>query len=250
MSGHSKWATIKHKKGAKDAKRGKLFSKLAKYISVAARDGGDPSMNYKLKVAVDNAKAQGLPKDNIARAIRRGSGEDGGAHFEEIVYEGVGAEGVQVMVDTLTDNRNRTTAEFRKMFEVRGGKLGSPKSVAWNFESKGQLVVPAGDISEEDMFDIVVEAGAENLEKMEDNYVVTCLPDDMENIKQAVLDKSLTVEGYQIVRIPKTSVKVNGEANARRVLTLMEELEDHDDVQMVSANYEIPDDIMEKLAQG
>ena len=251
MSGHSHWATIRRKKGAKDAKRGKLFSNLAKTITLAARDGGDPDANYKLRYAIDLARTQGLPKDNIERAIRRGTGEEEGVTLEEVVYEGVGAEGVQLIVEALTDNRNRTTAELRKLFERKGGKLSAPNTVAWNFEAKGHVVVPTAAIEEEEIFDLVVDAGAETLdtsgEGEESYYSVYCAPEDLEAIRRALQGRGLEPTTCEVTRVPKTCVKVDSEAAAEKILGLVGELEDHDDVQAVSANFDIPDQIMAAL---
>ncbi len=251
MSGHSHWATIRRKKGAKDARRGKLFSKLAKSITLAARSGGDPDSNLKLRMAIDQARSQGLPKDNIERAIRRGTGEEQGQALEEVTYEGLGPEGIHVVVDALTDNRNRTTAELRKLFERKGGKMGSPNSVAWNFELKGHIVVSAAGVSEEELFDLAVEAGAETLDRTgegeESGFDIVCSPEDLETIRATLTERGLELTVYEITRLPKTTVTVDSEGAAGKVLGLVSELEDHDDVQTVSANFDIPDQLMATL---
>lgn len=247
MSGHSHWATIRRKKDAKDAKKGQVFSKLAKGISVAARGGGDPNVNYKLKMMVDAARNQGMPKDSIERAIRKGSGADQADALEEVVYEGLGPENVQVIVDAVTDKRNRTTAEMRKLFEKKGGKLGSPNSVAWNFEQKGHLAVGTGAIGEEELFELVVDAGAENMEKAGDAYDIYCQAEDLDRIRGALAARGLEPSVCEIVRVARTTVKIEDAATAGKVLGFVGDLEEHDDVQTVSANFDIPDAIMAEL---
>src|ERR687884_473234 len=221
MSGHSKWHTIKHKKGALDAKRGKLFTKLIKEITVAARAGGsgDPDSNARLRKAVSDAKGANMPNDTIARAIRRGTGEEEGVSYEEITYEGYGPGGVAVMVDSMTDNRNRTVAEIRHIFGKNGGNLGTTGAVNWMFEKKGYIVVAKDAKPEDELFEIVTDAGAEDLRDDGDNFEVITSPDDFE----AVLEAVKKAEG----------------AEARQMLKLMEALEDHDDVQKVSANFDM-----------
>jgi YebC/PmpR family DNA-binding regulatory protein len=251
MSGHSHWATIRRKKGAKDAKRGKLFSKLARSITLAARGGSDPDTNFKLRYAIDQARSQGLPKDNMERAIRRGSGEEAGPDLDEVTYEGMGPEGIQLIVEALTDNRNRTTAELRKLFERKGGKLGAPNSVAWNFDAKGRLVIPAEKVDEEELFDLVVEAGAESCDRVEEEdgayFEVVCAPEDLESIRKAVTDRDLEPMTCELTRVAKTTVKIDSEGAAGKVLAMVGELEDHEDVQSVSANFDIPDQLMARL---
>ncbi len=248
MSGHSKWATIRRKKGEKDAKRGKIFSKLAKVISLSAKNGGDPDMNPSLRVAIDQAKAQGMPKDNIERAIRKGTGEDGDVSYEEVQYEGLGPAGVQVIVNALTDNRNRTISELRKLFEVKGGKLGSPNSVSWNFEVKGHIELSSSTISEEELFELVVDAGAEDLQKENDTFSVYSSPDDLDAIKKAIEGKELVISTYEIVHMPKSTVAVKDKNTAQKVVNMISALEEHDDVQSVSANFDIPDEVLQELS--
>jgi len=252
MSGHSHWATIRRKKGARDAKKGKLFSKLAKMITVAAREGGgDPAVNNKLRYAIEHARSQGMPKDNIERAIRRGTGEEQGQQLEEVVYEGLGPEGVQLIVNALTDNRNRTTAEIRKIFERKGGKMGAPNSVAWNFELKGHISVPASGIEEEELFELVVDLGAESLDRVGEGesafFDIVCSPEDLEQIRKALTEKGWELSVCEVTRMPKSTVKIESESAAGKILDLVSELEDHDDVQSVSANFDIPDQIMARL---
>jgi len=239
MSGHSKWHTIKHKKGALDAKRGKLFTKLIKELTVAARTGGgDPEANARLRKAVSDAKAGNMPNDTIARAIRRGTGEEEGVNYEEIVYEGVGPGGVAVMIDAMTDNRNRTVAEIRHAFSKNGGNLGVSGSQSWNFEKKGYIVVEKGAQSEDELFEIVTEAGAEDLRDDEDNFEIITAPETFETVHEAVKKAGIEPAVAEVEMIPKSYVKLEG-ADARSMLKLMETLEDHDDVQKVSANFDI-----------
>jgi YebC/PmpR family DNA-binding regulatory protein len=250
MSGHSHWATIRRKKDAKDSKRGKLFSKLARVITLAARSGGDPETNFKLRVAIDAARSGGLPRDNIERAVRRGSGEEAGEQLEEIVYEGLGPEGIHVIVEALTDNRNRTTAELRKLFERKGGKMGTPNSVAWNFDSKGHISLPTSSISEEALFDLIVDAGAETIEESgkgaESLHEVYCAPEKLEALRKILVGRGLELTACELTRVAKSSVRIESEAAVSRVLGFVTELEDHDDVQNVSSNCDIAEDLLAK----
>jgi YebC/PmpR family DNA-binding regulatory protein len=239
MSGHSKWHTIKHKKGALDAKRGKLFTKLIKELTVAARTGGgDPEANARLRKAVSDAKAGNMPNDTIARAIRRGTGEEEGVNYDEITYEGIGPGGVAIMIEAMTDNRNRTVAEIRHAFSKNGGALGVSGSQAWNFEKKGYIVVEKGAKSEDELFEIVTEAGAEDLRDDEDNFEIITAPENFEAVHEAVKKAGVEPQAADVEMIPKSYVKLEG-AEARSMLKLMETLEDHDDVQKVSANFDI-----------
>ncbi len=239
MSGHSKWHTIKHKKGALDAKRGKLFTKLIKEISVAARTGGgDPDANARLRKAVSDAKAGNMPNDTIARAIRRGAGEDGGVIYEEITYEGYGPGGVAVLVDSMTDNRNRTVAEIRHIFSKNGGNLGTAGAVNWMFEKKGYIVVPKAAKSEDELFELVTDAGAEDLRDDEDNFEIITAPDGFDAVLTAVKGAGIEPEIAEVEMLPKEYKRLEG-AEARQMLKLMEALEDNDDVQKVSANFDI-----------
>jgi YebC/PmpR family DNA-binding regulatory protein len=239
MSGHSKWHTIKHKKGALDAKRGKLFTKLIKELTVAARTGGgDPEANARLRKAVSDAKAGNMPNDTIARAIRRGTGEEEGVNYDEITYEGIGPGGVAIMIEAMTDNRNRTVAEIRHAFSKNGGALGVSGSQAWNFEKKGYIVVEKAAKSEDELFEIVTEAGAEDMRDDEDNFEIITAPENFEAVHEALKKAGVEPQAADVEMIPKSYVKLEG-AEARSMLKLMETLEDHDDVQKVSANFDI-----------
>jgi YebC/PmpR family DNA-binding regulatory protein len=239
MSGHSKWHTIKHKKGALDAKRGKLFTKLIKEITVAARTGGgDVDANARLRKAVSDAKAGNMPNDTIDRAIKRGTGELEGVSYEEITYEGYGPGGVALMVESVTDNRNRTVAEIRHMFSKNGGNLGEAGSVGWMFDKKGYIVVDKSTKSEDELFEIVTDAGAEDLRDDEDNFEIITSPDSFHSVLAAVKSAGIEPEVAEVEMIPQTYIKLGG-PEARQMLKLMEVLEDHDDVQKVSANFDI-----------
>jgi YebC/PmpR family DNA-binding regulatory protein len=245
MSGHSKWHTIKHKKGALDAKRGKLFTKLIKELTVAARTGGgDPEANARLRKAVSDAKAGNMPNDTIARAIRRGTGEEEGVNYDEITYEGIGPGGVAIIVEAMTDNRNRTVAEIRHAFSKYGGNLGVSGSQSWNFEKKGYIVVEKAAKSEDELFEIVTEAGAEDLRDDEDNFEIITAPENFEAVHDAVKKAGVEPQVAEVEMVPKSYVKLEG-ADARQMLKLMEILEDHDDVQKVSANFDIDEAEME-----
>jgi YebC/PmpR family DNA-binding regulatory protein len=250
MSGHSHWATIKHKKAAVDAKRGKLWSKLAKAIIVAAKHGGgDPDQNLRLRYAIDDAKASGVPKENIQRAIKRGTGEMEGVTFDEVVYEGYGAGGVAVLCEALTDNRNRTASEIRKLFEISSGKLGSAGCVAWMFESKGLFLVPAAGMDEERLLEIALEAGADDVQAAGERFEVTCDPGKYRDVLGLLGKAGVQIEASQITRIAKNTVEVTDPEEARKILKLMERLDDHDDVQNVSANFNIPDAVMAQVGE-
>jgi YebC/PmpR family DNA-binding regulatory protein len=233
MSGHSHWATIKHKKGAIDAKRGKLWSKLSRAIIIAARHGGgDPGMNLKLRYAIDKAREVSMPKDNIERAIKRGTGEVEGLVFEEISYEGYGAGGVAILVDVMTDNRNRTAGEIRKIFERGGGKLGSAGAVAYLFERKGVFHLDANATDEDSLMGIVLDAGADDLKRSGSAYEVTCDPGAFNAVQEALQKNNLTPLNAEITQLPKAPAEVDVETG-RKVVKLMETLDDHDDVQNV-----------------
>jgi len=253
MAGHSHWAGIKHKKALVDAKRGKLWSKLAKAIIVAAKLGGpDPSSNIRLRAAIDEAKAVSLPKENIQRAIRRGSGEGEAENFDELVYEGYGAGGVAVLAEAVTDNRNRTAPEIKKIFEICGGKLGTTGCVAWNFERKGFFAIPKsipnkGELTEETLLEIVLEAGADDVTETEDGFVITCLPDDYEAVSNALQKAGIEPEESQLSLMPKDRATIQDAETAAKVLKLVDMLDDHDDVQRVSSNFDIPDEVMRQL---
>jgi YebC/PmpR family DNA-binding regulatory protein len=250
MSGHSHWATIKHKKAAVDAKRGKRWSKLAKAIIVAAKHGGgDPDQNLRLRYAIDDAKANGVPKDNIQRAIKTGTGELAGESLEEILYEGYGAGGVAVLCEILTNNRNRTAPEVRKIFELSSGKLGSTGCVAWMFENKGLFLVPSNSISEDRLLDIAIEAGADDVQLLGERFEVTCDPTKYREVAEGLAKAEVKIEASQITRIAKNMVDVTDPNEARKVLRLMDRLDDHDDVQSVSSNFNIPDEVMAQVGE-
>lgn len=247
MAGHSHWAGIKHKKALVDNKRGKLWSKLSKAIIVAAKvGGGDPVTNIRLRTAIADAKAVSMPKDNIQRAIKKGTGELDGGNLDEVIYEGYGPGGVAVMCDILTDNRNRTAPEMRKLFEVHEGKLGATNCVAYLFERKGLFLVPAVDTDEDALMETALEAGAEDLSRQGENFEITCAPETYSDVADALEGAEVPVEAKQITRIPATTVDLDVET-ARKVLKLMEALDEHDDVQNVSANANIPEEAMAEL---
>ncbi len=238
MSGHSKWHSIKHKKGALDAKRGKLFTKLIKEIAVAARGGGDVEANARLRKAVSDAKAANMPNDTIDRAIKRGTGELEGVNYEEITYEGYGPSGVAVMVDAMTDNRNRTVAEIRHIFSKNGGNLGASGAVNWMFEKKGYIVVPKVAKPEDELFEIVTDAGAEDLRDEEDSFEIITAPEDFDTVLEAVKQAGIEPQVAEVEMVPKEYKKLEG-VEAKQMLKLMEALEDNDDVQKVSSNFDI-----------
>ena len=246
MSGHSKWSTIKHKKGAADAKRGKVFTRILKEMTVAARlGGGDPAGNPRLRAAVAEAKANNMPKDNIERAIKRGTGELEGATYEEITYEGYGPGGVAIIVEALTDNTNRTTPEIRHMFEKHGGNLGTPGSVRFQFEKKGYFAVEKNVVGEDKLMEIALEAGADDLQTEDpDAYEIYTSPENFEAVRQALeANKIATVEA-KLGMIPANYVSVD-EAKSKAIMRLLELLDDHDDVQNVWSNFDIPAEMME-----
>ena len=245
MSGHSKWSTIKRKKGAKDAARGKLFAKLAKAIEVAAREGGgDPAANATLAQAIDKAKSQSMPNDNIERAVKRGTGEVEGAVYEEMYYEGYAPGGVALYVQVLTDNRNRAASDVRAAFSRHNGNLGEPGSVAYLFEQKGYLLVEGG---EDDVMLAALEGGAEDVVASGDQWEITAAPGDFKAVHEAMKAAELTVETAEVTQIPTTSVPVDA-AKAPQVLRLIDALDDLDDVQAVFANFDISDEVMAGLA--
>lgn len=239
MSGHSKWHTIKHKKGALDAKRGKLFTKLIKEIQVSARTGGgDVNANARLRKAVSDAKGANMPNDTIDRAIRRGTGAEEGVTYDEITYEGYGPGGVAIMVDSMTDNRNRTVAEIRHIFSKNGGNMGASGSVSYLFEKKGYIVVDKASKSEEELFELVIEAGADDLRDDVDNFEIITAPDNFDTVLTAVKEAGIEPQVAEVEMVAQNYIKLEGQ-DARQMLKLMEALEDHDDVQKVSANFDI-----------
>jgi|SRR5579875_1278187 len=251
MSGHSKWATIKHKKGAADKARGKLFAKLIRQVEVAAREGGgDPDSNPTLRTMFQKARESSVPLDTIDRAIKRGTGELEGVRYEQISYEGYAPAGVAVIVEVLTDNRNRTGADIRSIFTKNGGSMAEPGAVSWQFERKGVVMVPKAQpgrepLTEDDLMLVVLDAGAEDISDAGDQWQVTTAPSDLNGVRAALDGAGLTVESAEGTMLPTTSVDLVNEADAKKVLRLVDLLEDHDDVQNVYANFDIPDSILE-----
>jgi YebC/PmpR family DNA-binding regulatory protein len=248
VSGHSKWATIKHKKGKTDARRGKLFSKLSRAITVAAREGGiDPAMNISLANAIEKAKAESMPKDNIEKAIQRGGGGVEGEQYESILYEGYGPAGVAIIVDVLTDNKNRSAAEVRNIFSKHGGQLAQPGAVAWGFERRGSIVIDGAKYAEDDVMAAAIDAGAEDVVSDEGAFQVLTEPSDFGAVRDALTAAGIEFDNAELTMIPKTTVKLE-ENDARKTMKIMDALEDSDDVQEVYANFDIPEDILEALA--
>ena len=250
MSGHSKWSSIKHKKGAADARRGKLFSKLSRAIIVAAREGGpDPAANLALQNAIEKARSYSMPKDNIERAIARGSGADTDADdFEHVTYEGYGANGVAVIVEALTDNRNRTASEVRHIFSKNEGNLGGSGSVAWLFERRGVVLVSAGGVDEETLTMAAADAGAEDVQLDGSTFQVTCAAEDLASVRDALEQAGIEVESVEVTMVPKTTVRLDDEAAAKKLLRLIDALEENDDVQDVYSNFDIPEQVLETVA--
>jgi YebC/PmpR family DNA-binding regulatory protein len=249
MSGHSKWSSIKHKKGAADAKRGKLFSKLSRAIIVAAKEGGgDPANNLALQNAVEKARSYSMPKDNIDRAIAKGTGEGAEGTFETVVYEGYAADGVAVLVEALTDNRNRTAADVRHAFSKHGGSLGTTGSVSYLFERQGVVVVPAEGVDEDELMLAAAEGGADDVSADGDVFQVVAAPEALHAVREAVEAAGFAVDSADVAMLPKTTVQVEDEATARKVMKLIDVLEDNDDVQEVYANFDIPEQVLEAVA--
>ncbi|MGH3025785.1 MAG: YebC/PmpR family DNA-binding transcriptional regulator [Gaiellaceae bacterium] len=250
MSGHSKWSSIKHKKGAADAKRGKLFSKLSRAIIVAAKEGGgDPLNNLALQNAIEKARSYSMPKDNIDRAIAKGSGADADASaFEVVVYEGYGAEGVAVIVEALTDNRNRTASDVRHMFAKHGGNLGATGAVAWQFERRAIVVVPVEGVDEDELFLAAADGGADDIQRDGDAFEITAAPEALAAVRESVQQAGFAVDSAELTMLPKTTVEVEDENEAKKVLRLIDQLEDNDDVQDVYANFDIPERVLEAVA--
>jgi len=250
VSGHSKWSTIKHKKGAADAKRGQLFTKLSKAIIVAAKEGGaDPAANLSLQNAIEKAKSYSMPKDTIERAIARGAGTDAdAAAYETIVYEGYGPDGVAVLVEALTDNRNRTASDVRHTFTKNGGNLGTTGAVAWLFERRGIVLVEAAGVDEDELTLAAAEGGAEEVELDGSVFEVSSAPEDLAAVRQAIEDAGIKVESAELSMVPKTTVEVAEEPSARKLIRLIEALEENDDVQGVYANFDIPEQVLEAVA--
>ena len=247
MSGHSKWSSIKHKKGAADARRGKIFTKLIKEITVAARlGGGDPDGNPRLRTALLAAKAENMPKENMERAIKKGTGELEGTSYEEVNYEGYGPGGVAMLIDCLTDNRNRTVADIKHIFDRHGGNLGEPGCVAWMFENRGMILFDKDAVDEETLLDVALEAGADDVREEETEFEVITSPSAFEAIKGAFDQKGLAYSVAELSMVPKNTVKLEGR-KAEQMLNLMEAFEDNDDVNNIYANFDIPDEVMEAI---
>lgn len=248
MAGHSKFANIKHRKAAVDAKRGKVWTKLSKAITVAAKmGGGDSDANPRLRLAISDAKAVSMPKDNIERAVKKGTGELESDNLEEIIYEGYGPGGVAVMADALTDNRNRTAPELRKVFELNGGSLGSTNCVAYMFERKGVFLVATNKVSEEQIMELALEAGADDIERSDDVWEIVSSPEAYSDVAAALEAAEIAVESQELTRISQHSAEVEDLDTARKVLKLMEALDDHDDIQNVSSNYDISDELIAQI---
>jgi YebC/PmpR family DNA-binding regulatory protein len=250
VSGHSKWSTIKHKKGAADARRGKLFSKLSRAIMVAAKEGGaDPASNLALQNAIEKARSYSMPKDNIERAIAKGAGEgDDGAVFETVVYEGYGPEGVAVLVEALTDNRNRTASEVRHLFAKHGGNLGATGAVAWQFERRGVVLVTADGVDEDELMLVAADAGADDVERDGSTFVVSAAPEALADVRAALEGVGYSLDSVGLSMVPKTTVAIGDESTAKQVVRLVEGLEENDDVQDVYANFDIPEAVLEAVA--
>ena len=249
MSGHSHWSTIKHKKASADAKRGKSWSKVARMIIMAAkRGGGDVNANLSLRYAIDKAKAVNMPKDTIDKAIKKATGGDGTVNFEEHVYEGYGPKGVAIMVDVLTDNRTRTVAEIKKIFERHGGAMGAAGCVGWMFHKKGLITVKTEAAKEDDLMEIALGAGAEDMRNVGGIYEITCLPAAFEGLKKALEAKSIPMEMAEVSMIPANEIPITDVETAGKIVRLMDEFEDHEDVQNAYANFDIPEDIMAKVS--
>ncbi len=249
MAGHSKWANIRHKKAAQDARRGKIFTKLIREIMVAARmGGGNPENNPRLRAAIAAAKAENMPKENIERAIKKGTGELEGVAYEEITCEGYAPGGVAVLVEAMTDNRNRTISEIRHIFSKNGGSLGEAGCVAWMFSKKGLIVFPKGSYSEDELMEVALEAGAEDVKDQGDQFEIITDPSDFLKVKQSFDDKGMKYDLAEITMVPQSTIKVEDPKQAQQIIRLMELLEEHDDVQHAYANFDIPDELLKSIA--
>jgi YebC/PmpR family DNA-binding regulatory protein len=250
MSGHSKWHSIKHKKGAADAKRGQMFSKLSRAIIVAAKEGGgNPEANFALANAIEKAKSYSMPKENIERAIKRGTGEGSGDVFEKIIYEGYGVNGVAVMVDIMTDNRNRAAADIRRIFSRTGGSLGTSGSVAWMFEKKGNVIVNKSSGADEDaLLELALEAGAEDMTAEDDHWEIITDAESFRGVVEALKEEGIELTSAEVTMMPQNTIELDKDA-AKKVLRLVDALEDYEDVQEVYANFDIPDEILQELSE-
>ncbi len=248
MSGHSKWSSIKHKKGAADAKRGKIFTKLIKEITVAARmGGGDPEGNPRLRTAIAAAKAENMPKENIERGVKKGTGELEGVSYEEASYDGYGPGGAAVLVDCLTDNKNRSVADIKHIFERHGGNLGEPGCVTWIFDQRGLIVIEKDKVDEEQLIDLALEAGADDVTEEDTEFEVLTSPSKFETVRKAIEDAGFPYTLAEVTKIPKNTVKIEGK-KAQQMINLMQAIEDHDDVSHVYSNFDIADDVMEAMS--
>ena len=249
MSGHSHWAGIKYKKAAADAKRGKIWSKIARMIIVAAKQGGgDPAANLALRYAIDKARAANMPKDTIEKAVKKGTGELEGMSFEEVLYEGYGPGGVAIMVEALTDNRNRTGPELKRLFERHGGSLGTSGCVNWMFTKKGLITVNTANANEEQLLDIALSAGADDMQTVGEVFEITCEPGAYEELKKTLQEKEIATEVAEISMVPRSTIEISNEQTAKKIISLMEAFEDHDDVQNTYANFDISDEIMARIS--
>ena len=250
MSGHSKWSSIKHKKGALDAKRGKIFTKIIKEITVAARiGGGDPDGNPRLRTAILTAKGQNMPGDNITRAIKKGTGELDGVHYEEVNYEGYGPGGAAIFLEAMTDNKNRTVSEIRAALGKAGGNLGENGCVSWIFEQKGLITVKAESKEEDELMELAIDAGADDIKTVDNHYEITTVAENFESVRKALDDAGITLEIAEITRIPSNTVTVD-ENKGKALLKLMDILDDHDDIQKAYSNFDISDDVMNAILEG
>ena len=248
MSGHSKWANIKHRKAAQDAKRGNLFQKLVRAIIIAAKDGGgDPAMNMRLKTAIERAKAVSVPNDNITRAIKRGTGELGDISYDELTYEVIGPSGIAILVNVMTDNRNRTTPEIRALLSRNGGQMGESGSVAWMFDRKGVIEVKGRNLDEDALMTVGLEAGMSDMEESDDGFTLYCEPSDLDALQKALEAEKYVVDSAEVSMIAKTPLEIADAEAARKVMRLVDALEEHDDVQNVYSNFEISDEIASQL---
>jgi len=247
MSGHSKWKTNKSRKNAADAKKGAVYTKLIKEITVVAREaGGNPNTNFKLRALMQKAKIANMPADNVKMAIKRGTGEIPGVVYETVVYEGYGPGGVAILAEALTDNKNRTTAELRNIMSKKGGNIAGAGAVSWMFTKKGYILIEKSQAKEDELFEVVLDAGAEDLKSDDENYEVTCEVKNFEKVKQALDSKGVQIQTAELTMIPSSNIKLAGN-NAKQLLSLIDALEEHDDVQQVYANFDIPDEIMEEI---
>ena len=248
MSGHSHWAGIKHKKAANDAKRGRVWSKIARMIIVAAKNGGgDPLQNLTLRYAIDKAKQANMPKDTIEKAIKKGTGEGGSINFEEVLYEGYAPGGVAIMIEALTDNRNRTGPEIKKIFEKRGSSLGTSGCVSYMFSKKGLITISTEAVDENELMEIALASGADDMERTGNVFELTCAPEAYEELKKVIDEKEIPTEVAEISMVPSNTIPISELATAKKILDLMEDFEDHDDVQNVYANFDIPEEILNQL---